>query len=53
MLDWLVHLPCWFLHRMWRIPIWNRSTFLACPIAWLAYRSPRFDAWYWRHEKDV
>jgi hypothetical protein len=39
---------CWVLHRLWWLPIWNRSALLACPIAWACSRSLRFDRWYWQ-----
>ena len=44
---WAVNLLCLVLHRMWWVPLWNRSLFLACPGAWLASRSARFRRWYW------
>lgn len=39
--------PCWVLHRLWWLPIWNRSALLTCPIAWACRRSERFAAWFW------
>src|SRR5687768_4852376 len=47
MMRWLIERPCWLLHRMWGIPVWNRSLFLNCPIAWACYRFPKFERWYW------
>jgi len=44
--------PCWFFHRTYRIPIWNRSVFLSCPITWACNRFPRFDDWYWKSTMD-
>jgi hypothetical protein len=43
----LLELPCWLLHRMWSVPVWNRSVFLNCPITWACHRFPRFERWYW------
>lgn len=49
----LVGIPCLVLHRTWRIPIWNRSTLLTCPIAWLCHTWPRFANWYMAPEEDT
>lgn len=44
----VIEAPCWVLHRLWWLPIWNRSLLLNCPIAWACNRSARFAAWYWQ-----
>lgn len=42
-------LPCVILHRLWWVPVWNRSAFLACPLVVLtSHRHPRIAAWYWK-----
>lgn len=45
----VVNLPCVVLHRLWWVPVWNRSYFLSCPVAWACSRSKRFAEWYWEH----
>lgn len=39
---------CWVAHRMWRVPIWRESAFLACPTGWLCNHWPAFERWYWK-----
>lgn len=49
----LVEIPCRILHHTWRIPIWNQSSLLTCPIAWLSRTWPRFATWYTAPEEDT
>lgn len=43
----LAELPCIILHRLWWVPLWNRSYLLSCPIGWLTSHSTRFRHWFW------
>lgn len=43
----LIELPCAVLHRMWWVPLWNRSAFLSCPVSWMCNHSDQFRTWYW------
>lgn len=42
----IVEAPCMLAHRLWWVPLLNRSTLLTCPVAWLTSHSPRFARWY-------
>lgn len=45
---WLIEQPCWVLHRLWWLPVWNRSLLLCCPIQWACSKFPKFERWYWK-----
>jgi hypothetical protein len=49
-LRFIVIAPCPVLHRLWWVPIWNRSAFLSCPASWACNRWDWFRRWYWEED---